>query len=120
MLRILYEVKNRLLKSQEVAEQIRLLLPASVGSVEVNNRNLMVNFINNITNGERTKLDNLISVLNKPDSEWREEWGTAAQTDRNNKLVIPKAGSFLGGTVIPWDARGRLLAKKVGLLLDGG
>ncbi len=118
-MRILYELKNRLLKSHELAEQIRLLLPACVGSVEVNNRNLVVNFINNITDGEKTKLDNLIKILNKPDSEWRTEWLAAAQTDRDNKLVIPKADSFAGGTIVPWDARGRLLARRIGLLLDG-
>ncbi len=89
------------------------------GSIEYRPNRVVITFIHDITSDEKKRLDTLIARLNRSDSDWRNDWVAARKEDAANAFVSYR-GTVIQGTVIPFDARGRLLARKVGMLLDEG
>ncbi len=87
------------------------------GNIEYQPNKVVITFIHDITNAEAQRLNNLVARLNKADSDWLDELKDARKVDRANRQVIYR-GTVPVGTIVPYDARGRLLSKKLGMLLD--
>ncbi len=98
-------------------QMMRENFPNLRGNIEYSHDSITVTFLHDITDEEKTRLDALVARLNKNDSDWRTEYLAARQVDITNRQVIYR-GTTIVGTVIPYDARGRLLARKIGILLN--
>ncbi len=87
------------------------------GNIEYRLDKVVITFIHDVTGSEVERLNGLVARLNKTDNDWLDELKDARKVDRANRQVIYR-GTIAVGTIIPYDARGKLLAKKMGMLLD--
>ncbi len=108
---------RRQVSRESFSRMISENFPNLRGNIEYWPGKIVVTFIHDISDAERGRLDILVARLNKSDSDWRDEYLAARKEDQSNRQVIYR-GTIAVGTIAPYNARGKLLAKKMGILLN--
>ncbi len=116
MTQLIYPLKRQVTR-ESFSRMIVENFPNLRGNIEYRPNKVVITFIHDITNAEVQRLNNLVARLNKSDLDWREEYLAARKEDQSNRQTVYR-GTVAVGTIAPYDARGKLLAKKIGILLE--